>query len=85
MSNFLPPAELANAFVNVSKAKADKSAAKLLVLGILAGVFIGFAAHLATTVATGWDPGLFGLKKFFIGSFLSSQIYKHQDSAQGFS
>jgi formate transporter len=71
MSNFLPPAELANAFINVSKAKAGKSAAKLLVLGILAGVFIGFAAHLATTVATGWAPGLFGLKKFFIGAVFS--------------
>lgn len=71
MSNFLPPAELANAFIGVSKAKAGKPALKLLVLGILAGVFIGFAAHLATTVATGWDPGLFGLKKFFIGAVFS--------------
>jgi len=71
MSNFLPPAELANAFINVSKAKASKSAVKLLILGILAGVFIGFAAHLATTVATGWAPELFGLKKFFIGAVFS--------------
>ena len=70
MSNFLPPAELAKAFVGVSKAKAGKGALQLLLLGILAGVFIGFAAHLATTVATGnWV--VFGLKKFFIGAVFS--------------
>lgn len=71
----MPPAELANAFVGISKAKANNSAAKLLLLGILAGIFIGFAAHLATTVATGWSIGgaaaLFGLKKFFIGAVFS--------------
>jgi len=75
MNNFLTPKELANAFVGVSKAKAGNSAMKLIVLGILAGVFIGFAAHLATTVATGWTIGgqaaLFGLKKFFIGAVFS--------------
>jgi len=75
MSNFMPPAELSKAFLGISKAKATNSAAKLFVLGILAGVFIGFAAHLATTVATGWtisgSPALFGLKKFFIGAVFS--------------
>lgn len=75
MNNFLTPKELANALVGVSKAKAGNSIAKLFVLGILAGVFIGFAAHLATTVATGWTIGgvaaLFGLKKFFIGAVFS--------------
>ena len=75
MSNFMPPAELSKTFVNIGKAKANNSAAKLLVLGILAGVFIGFAAHLATVVATGWTiggaPALFGLKKFFIGAVFS--------------
>jgi formate/nitrite transporter len=76
MSNFLAPADLSKAFIGISKAKANNSIAKLFVLGILAGVFIGFAAHLATTVATGWDfgaggAGVFGLKKFFIGSVFS--------------
>ncbi|MCD4817106.1 MAG: formate/nitrite transporter family protein [Candidatus Cloacimonetes bacterium] len=78
MSNFLAPADLAKAFVGVSKAKAGKSFAQLFVLGILAGVFIGFAAHLATTVATGWTIGgsaaLFGLKKFFIGAVFSTGL-----------
>ena len=75
MSNFLPPAELAKTFVNISKEKASNTTSKLIVLGILAGVFIGFAAHLATTVATGWTIGgaaaLFGLKKFFVGAVFS--------------
>ena len=75
MSNFMAPAELSKAFIGIGKAKANNSASKLFVLGILAGVFIGFAAHLATTVATGWTvggaPALFGLKKFFIGAVFS--------------
>jgi formate transporter len=70
MSNFAPPAELSKAFINIGKAKATNTFMKLFVLGILAGVFIGFAAHLATTVATG-DWAVFGLKKFFIGAVFS--------------
>jgi formate/nitrite transporter len=71
MTNFTPPAELSKAFINIGKAKATNTTMKLFVLGILAGVFIGFAAHLATTVATGDWPGFFGLKKFFIGAVFS--------------
>ncbi len=75
MSNFLTPAELSKTFVGISKAKGTNTISKLFVLGILAGVFIGFAAHLATTVATGWTIGgeaaLFGLQKFFIGAVFS--------------
>ncbi|MCD4828192.1 MAG: formate/nitrite transporter family protein [Candidatus Cloacimonetes bacterium] len=73
--NFMPPAELAKAFRGISIKKGTNTFAKLFVLGILAGVFIGFAAHLATTVGTGWSIGgesaLFGLKKFFIGAVFS--------------
>jgi len=75
MADFLAPADLSKALINVGKAKANNSIGKLFVLGILAGVFIGFAAHLATVVATGWTIGgtaaLFGLKKFFIGAVFS--------------
>lgn len=70
MSNFVPPAELTKAFINVGKAKATNTAAKLFILGILAGCFIGFAAHLATTVATG-EWAIFGLQKFFVGGVFS--------------
>ncbi len=73
--NFLAPADLSNALIGVGQKKASGSIVKLLLLGVLAGVFIGFAAHLATTVATGWTvsgaPALFGLKKFLIGGVFS--------------
>jgi len=74
-ANFVPPAQLSKNLVNVGVAKANLTPVKMIVLGILAGVFIGFAAHLATTVATGWTIGgtaaLFGLKKFFVGAVFS--------------
>ena len=74
-SNFLAPAELAQTFVGVGVKKAKLPIGKMILLGILAGVYIGFAAHLATTVATGWtiggQPALFGLQKFFIGAVFS--------------
>ena len=75
MSNFIPPADLSKALVGIGEKKASGTVAKLLLLGILAGVFIGFAAHLATTVATGWsvdgESVFFGLKKFFVGAVFS--------------
>ena len=74
-NNFLTPPELAQSFVGVGVGKASLPIKKMILLGILAGVYIGFAAHLATTVATGWtiggEPALFGLQKFFIGAVFS--------------
>jgi formate/nitrite transporter len=74
-NNFLTPPELAQSFVGVGVGKACLPIRKMILLGILAGVYIGFAAHLATTVATGWtiggQPALFGLQKFFIGAVFS--------------
>jgi formate/nitrite transporter len=74
-NNFLTPPELAQSFVGVGVGKASLPIKKMILLGILAGVYIGFAAHLATTVATGWtiggQPALFGLQKFFIGAVFS--------------
>ncbi|MFH2138554.1 MAG: formate/nitrite transporter family protein [Candidatus Omnitrophota bacterium] len=76
MSNFTPQPELARSSLIVwGKARANNTIAKLFVLAILAGVFIGFAAHLATAVSTGWTIGgvaaLFGLQKFFTGAVFS--------------
>lgn len=75
MKGFMDPPELAQSFVGVGVKKARLPISKMLLLGVLAGVYIGFAAHLATTVATGWSiggqPVLFGLKKFFIGAVFS--------------
>jgi formate/nitrite transporter len=74
-SNFLTPIELAQSFVGTGVKKAALSIQKMILLGMLAGVYIGLAAHLATTVATGWSmggsPALFGLQKFFIGAAFS--------------
>jgi formate/nitrite transporter len=72
---FLGPAELAHSFVDVGVKKSRIPIYKMVLLGVLAGLYIGFAAHLATTVATGWtiggSPALFGLKKFFVGAVFS--------------
>jgi formate/nitrite transporter len=70
MADFLAPGDLSKALVGVGVNKAAIPPAKMIVLGILAGVYIGFAAHLATTIATGpfeW----FGMKKFLIGAVFS--------------
>jgi len=70
MAEFLAPVDLAKALVGVGEKKAALPWAKMLILGILAGVFIGFAAHLATTVGTGpcdWSGG----KRFLVGAVFS--------------
>ena len=67
-SNFMTPVEVAKAFVGIGEKKASLPAAKMFVLGILAGVYIGLAAHFATTTATGDWHGIFGLKKMLIGA-----------------
>lgn len=67
MSGFIPPAKLYDVFTDTGAAKAELSVGKLLVLGILAGAYIGFAAHLATVISTG-HMEWFGLKKFLTGS-----------------
>ena len=46
MADFLGPADLAKNLNNISEKKVSLPAAKMLILGILAGVYIGFAAHL---------------------------------------
>jgi formate transporter len=68
-NQFLSPPDLAKAFVGVGEKKAAIPMGKMFVLAILAGVFIGFGAHLATTVATG--DYAFGVKKFMVGAVFS--------------
>ncbi|MFO7973919.1 MAG: formate/nitrite transporter family protein [Candidatus Hydrogenedentota bacterium] len=70
MADFLAPPDVAKTLVAVGEKKAALSVSKMFVLGILAGVFIGFAAHLATTVATG-PLDYFGFKKFMVGAVFS--------------
>ncbi|MDD4272522.1 MAG: formate/nitrite transporter family protein [Desulfobacter postgatei] len=70
MKNFLAPEELAPTLVSWGANKANKLILHLLLLGFLAGAYIGFAAHLATVVGTG-AFGWIGLKKFFMGAVFS--------------
>lgn len=70
MKNFLSPEELAPELVSWGENKARKSILQLVLLGFLAGAYIGFAAHLATVVGTGAFAWI-GLKKFFIGAVFS--------------
>ncbi|NLJ71801.1 MAG: formate/nitrite transporter family protein [Syntrophomonadaceae bacterium] len=53
--NFLTPAEIAVAVNNAGKAKTEMSVFKMIVLGILAGAYIGFGANLATKVGAAPD------------------------------
>ena len=75
MKHFLTPAEVSVSFVETGKRKASLSAGKLSGLGILAGIFIALAAHLSTTVATGWtiagEGALWGLGRLTAGAVFS--------------
>jgi len=70
MKNFLSPVELADSLVSWGESKCHQSVLRLLLLGFLAGVYIGFAAHLATIIGTG-DFSWIGMKKFLIGAVFS--------------
>jgi formate/nitrite transporter FocA (FNT family) len=71
--NFLSPAEVASACCNTGKVKSTMSIVKLFVLGILAGVYIGFGANLATVVGAGWPAEWAdsGVNKFLFGAVFS--------------
>jgi formate transporter len=70
MSNFLTPPELSRSFVASGVKKASLGAGELFLLGILAGVYIGFACHIATVCGTG-TIAWYGLKRFLMGSVFS--------------
>ncbi len=70
--NFLAPAGVAKAIIGVGKAKTSLSVMQMIILGILAGVFIGFGSELATMVT--YDMSKFlgeGFAKFIFGSVFS--------------
>ena len=69
-NNFLTPVELSKTLVDVGEKKACLPIWKMLILGLLAGCYIGFGAHLATTVSTG-PFEYFGLKKLLMGAAFS--------------
>ncbi|MBN2049211.1 MAG: formate/nitrite transporter family protein [Spirochaetales bacterium] len=78
MKSILPPQEVSRSFIEVGKTKAAMPLGKLIGLGVLAGFFVGLAAHLATVVATGWvvagQEALYGLKMLSVGMVFSTGL-----------
>ena len=67
--NFMSPAEVAAAVCNAGKTKAEMAFGKLFLLGILAGVYIGFGANLATKIGSMEASGTSG------GQFLFGAVF----------
>ena len=67
--NFLSPAEIAVAACNAGKVKAEMAFSKLFILGILAGVYIGFGANLATKIGSMEAAGTSGGQFLFGATF----------------
>lgn len=67
---YLKPPQLAARLTDWGAEKKSVDSSRLFVLGILAGIYIGFAAHLATVVGTGAFAWI-GLQKFFVGAVFS--------------
>jgi len=64
-----PPAAVASAFCGIGKIKTSLSWTQMMILGILAGAFIGFGSELATIVS--FDAAKYvgeGITKFLFGS-----------------
>jgi formate/nitrite transporter len=66
-TGFLSPVETSKCFVEVGETKAKLPIGRMFLLGILAGAYIGFGAHLATTVGTG-EWACWGLRQLAMGA-----------------
>jgi len=72
LTGFLPPDEIAHAMIAIGKAKANLSISRMILLGILAGAFIGFGSELAIMVTYDMPKYLgVGFTKFMFGSVFS--------------
>jgi len=72
LPGFLSPGGIANAMIAIGKAKANLSISHMLLLGILAGAFIGFGSELATITTYDMPKYLgVGFTKFIFGSVFS--------------
>lgn len=72
MSNFCTPKELPNVAMDSGIVKANLSVSKMLLLGILAGVYIAFGAE-GSTMAT-HDMPLLGLGRFVSGAIFATGL-----------
>lgn len=72
-SGLLSPKEIAESWFGISRKKANLSVIKMVLLGVLAGIFIGFGAHaylMVTQTLGGYDVGvakLVGASVFPVG------------------
>jgi len=72
MSTFSTPAEVCNKVKDISRQKASASFRYLAVMGVLAGIYIGFGAELSTLVTCDSAKYLgLGFSKFLAGSVFS--------------
>ena len=72
VQGFLAPGGIAKNMINVGKVKMGLSVDRMIILGILAGAFIGFGSELATI--TTYDMAKYlgvGFTKFIFGSVFS--------------
>ncbi|QAR32510.1 formate/nitrite transporter family protein [Geovibrio thiophilus] len=70
MRKFLTPPEMTEAMLETAAAKCALPASRAFVLALLAGAYIGFAAHLATMVTTGSTEWV-GVQRFLTGAVFS--------------
>lgn len=72
----LAPAEIVGAALNAGKAKAEKKFMPLLVLAVLAGAFIAFAAEASNMAAFNLlgDPGTYGLGRCLAGAIFAGGL-----------
>ncbi|KAF5071057.1 formate/nitrite transporter family protein [Acetobacterium wieringae] len=68
MNNFFSPAEICENMVNGCNNKAKLPISKMLVLGIFAGVFIGFGAYGFTVITSGAGTGFEATFAKYIGA-----------------
>ena len=72
LPGFLSPGGIATAMIAIGKAKANLSISRMLLLGILAGAFIGFGSELATVTTYDMPKYLgVGFTKLIFGSVFS--------------
>ncbi|MBA7583817.1 putative formate transporter 1 [subsurface metagenome] len=72
MPGFLSPKEIANAMIGIGKAKTNLSVFRMILLGILAGAYIGIGSQLA--IVTTFDMPKYlgaGFSRFIFGSVFS--------------
>jgi formate/nitrite transporter len=70
MNNFLTSSEITLALIDTGIKKASRPLGKMLVLSVLAGAYIGLAAHFATVAGWGEVPWI-GARKLLMGAAFS--------------